>query len=92
MNPPPPLPVCRLCICIGFIYFRLGDAWKDVFSRAALVFFVTAFLTFMSIAGKLREGGECGSAVLCSPPNHLKGGARQSRARGCAGGGAAAAA
>lgn len=39
-----------LCLAIGFIYFQLGDSWKDVFSRAALLFFVVAFLTFMSIA------------------------------------------
>ena len=40
-----------LCLAIGFIYFQLGDSWKDVFSRAALLFFVVAFLTFMAIAG-----------------------------------------
>jgi len=40
-----------LCLCIGFIYFQLGDTWKDVYSRAALLFFVVAFLTFMAIAG-----------------------------------------
>lgn len=39
-----------LCLAIGFVYFQLGDGWKDVFSRAALLFFVVAFLTFMSIA------------------------------------------
>jgi len=40
-----------LCLAIGFIYFQLGTSWKDVFSRAALLFFVVAFLTFMAIAG-----------------------------------------
>lgn len=40
-----------LCLAIGFIYFQLGGSWKDVYSRAALLFFVVAFLTFMSIAG-----------------------------------------
>ncbi|GAB4819573.1 hypothetical protein N2152v2_006619 [Parachlorella kessleri] len=40
-----------LCLGLAFIYFQLGDSWKDVFSRAALLFFVVAFLTFMSIAG-----------------------------------------
>lgn len=30
---------------------QLGDAWKDVFSRTALLFFVVAFLTFMRWAG-----------------------------------------
>jgi ABC-type multidrug transport system permease subunit len=39
-----------LCLAIGFVYFQLDDAWKDVFSRTALLFFVVAFLTFMSIA------------------------------------------
>jgi hypothetical protein len=32
-----------LCLAIGFIYFQLGTSWKDVFSRAALLFFVVAF-------------------------------------------------
>ena len=40
-----------LCICIGFIYFQMKHTWKDVFSRTALLFFTTAFLTFMSISG-----------------------------------------
>lgn len=40
-----------LCLAIGFVYFQLGGTWKDVYSRAALLFFVVAFLTFMSIAG-----------------------------------------
>ena len=40
-----------LCLAIGFIYFQLGNSWKDVYSRAALLFFVVAFLTFMAIAG-----------------------------------------
>ena len=39
-----------LCLCIGFLYFREGHGWKDVYSRAALLFFVVAFLTFMSIS------------------------------------------
>lgn len=40
-----------LCLCIAFVYFQLGNSWTDVFSRAALLFFVVAFLTFMAIAG-----------------------------------------
>lgn len=40
-----------LCLCIAFVYFQMGDSWKDVYSRAALLFFVVAFLTFMAIAG-----------------------------------------
>ena len=39
-----------LCLAIAFIYFQLGDRWKDVYSRAALLFFVVAFLTFMAIS------------------------------------------
>jgi hypothetical protein len=39
-----------LCFCIGFIYFRMDSSWKSVFSRTALLFFVVAFLTFMSIS------------------------------------------
>ena len=39
-----------LCLCIGFIYFRMDHQWKAVFSRTALLFFVVAFLTFMSIS------------------------------------------
>jgi hypothetical protein len=42
-----------LTLCISFVYFQLGTSWKDVFSRAALLFFVVAFLTFMAIAGEL---------------------------------------
>lgn len=40
-----------LCLCIGFIYFQLGNSWVQVYSRAALLFFVVAFLTFMAISG-----------------------------------------
>lgn len=39
-----------LCLGVAFVYFQLGDSWKDVYSRAALLFFVVAFLTFMSVA------------------------------------------
>lgn len=37
-----------LCICIGTIYFDLGSSWEETYSRAALLFFTVAFLTFMS--------------------------------------------
>lgn len=40
-----------LCLCIGTIYYKLDYSWKGANSRAALLFFVVAFLTFMSIAG-----------------------------------------
>lgn len=39
-----------LCICIGTIYFDMGKSWIEVQSRSALLFFVVAFLTFMSIS------------------------------------------
>lgn len=39
-----------LCLCIAFIYFQMGNSWKDVYSRAAILFFVVAFLTFFSIS------------------------------------------
>ncbi|GLC35641.1 hypothetical protein PLESTB_000000400 [Pleodorina starrii] len=40
-----------LCICIGTIYLKLGHDWVGTYSRASMMFFVVAFLTFMSIAG-----------------------------------------
>ncbi|GFR44953.1 hypothetical protein Agub_g6261 [Astrephomene gubernaculifera] len=40
-----------LCICIGTIYYHLDASWVGTYSRASMVFFVVAFLTFMSIAG-----------------------------------------
>jgi hypothetical protein len=41
------------------------QAWKDVYSRAALLFFVVAFLTFMSIAAfpAFTEGAGMGRTV-----------------------------
>lgn len=35
----------------GLIFLNLDMGWQDVYSRASLLFFVVAFLTFMSIAG-----------------------------------------
>ncbi|MEW5317656.1 MAG: hypothetical protein WDW38_008938 [Sanguina aurantia] len=40
-----------LCLCIGTIYLKLGNSWLDSYSRTALLFFIVAFLTFMSISG-----------------------------------------
>ncbi|CAG9466909.1 unnamed protein product [Pedinophyceae sp. YPF-701] len=40
-----------LCLVIGWIYFDLGDSWEDIQARAASLFFVFGFLTFMSISG-----------------------------------------
>lgn len=63
------------CLCCAAAAYRvccrartpapqLDDAWKDVYSRAALLFFVVAFLTFMSIAAFPAfiegEGGSMG--------------------------------
>lgn len=35
----------------GLIFLNLNMGWQDVYARASLLFFVVAFLTFMSIAG-----------------------------------------
>jgi len=40
-----------LCIMMGTIFLDLGNTWKDTYSFTSLMFFVVAFLTFMSIAG-----------------------------------------
>ena len=40
-----------LCICMGTIYLKLDNSWLDTYSRASMLFFIVAFLTFMSIAG-----------------------------------------
>lgn len=39
------------CMPRGLIFLNLNMGWQDVYSRASLLFFVVAFLTFMSIAG-----------------------------------------
>lgn len=39
-----------LGICAGWIYSGLGAGWDDVQGRAAVLFFIAAFLTFMSIS------------------------------------------
>ncbi|KAG1652464.1 hypothetical protein FOA52_009206 [Chlamydomonas sp. UWO 241] len=40
-----------LCIMMGTIFLNLGKTWKDTYSFTSMMFFVVAFLTFMSIAG-----------------------------------------
>ena len=40
-----------LCVCMGTIFLFLGTSWTDTYSRAAILFFIAAFLTFMCIAG-----------------------------------------
>ena len=44
-----------LCLCIAFIYFRMDKSWRNVYSRAALLFFCVAFLCFMSSACTLAR-------------------------------------
>lgn len=39
-----------MCVCVGTVYFDLGNEWIEVQSRASMLFFVTGFLTFMAIA------------------------------------------
>ncbi|KAI5066046.1 hypothetical protein GOP47_0018670 [Adiantum capillus-veneris] len=39
-----------LPICVGTIYFKLGQSFDDIQARAGLFIFVTAFLTFMGVA------------------------------------------
>lgn len=39
-----------LCICIGTVYYDLDMSWAAANSRSAMLFFVVAFLTFMSIS------------------------------------------
>lgn len=40
-----------LSICMGTIYLKMNHSWDEVGARSALLFFVVAFLTFMSISG-----------------------------------------
>ena len=39
-----------LCICVGTIFFDMGKDWIEVRSRAAMLMFVSSFLTFMAIS------------------------------------------
>lgn len=70
-----------LCLCVAFVYFQLDDSWKAVFSRAALLFFVVAFLTFMSIAAfpsfiEARRAGRArgGAGPRRTPPSRRSAG------------------
>lgn len=36
---------------MGTIYLKMNHSWDEVGARSALLFFVVAFLTFMSISG-----------------------------------------
>ena len=40
-----------LCICLGSMYFDIGTDAADQQDRISILFFVAAFLTFMSISG-----------------------------------------
>lgn len=38
-------------ICVGTIYFDVGNGYTAIFARAACGAFITGFMTFMSIGG-----------------------------------------
>lgn len=40
-----------LCFCLGTLYWDIGDSAHHVQDRISILFFVAAFLTFMSISG-----------------------------------------
>eukprot|EP01083_Nonionella_stella_P036217 98838_1 len=40
-----------LCLCLGSLYFNIGSSVADQQDRISILFFVAAFLTFMSISG-----------------------------------------
>eukprot|EP01063_Lacrimia_lanifica_P013980 TRINITY_DN2059_c0_g1_i3.p1 TRINITY_DN2059_c0_g1~~TRINITY_DN2059_c0_g1_i3.p1 ORF type:complete len:621 (+),score=268.50 TRINITY_DN2059_c0_g1_i3:84-1946(+) len=40
-----------LCLCVGSMYFNIGDEIEDQRDRISVLFFIAAFLTFMSISG-----------------------------------------
>lgn len=40
-----------LCICLGTLYWDIGTSSEDKQDRISILFFVAAFLTFMSISG-----------------------------------------
>eukprot|EP01025_Chloroclados_australasicus_P007707 TRINITY_DN1255_c0_g2_i1.p1 TRINITY_DN1255_c0_g2~~TRINITY_DN1255_c0_g2_i1.p1 ORF type:complete len:648 (-),score=54.65 TRINITY_DN1255_c0_g2_i1:460-2403(-) len=40
-----------LCVCLGTIFIDLDKSWNDVNARAAVMFYIVSFLTFMSVAG-----------------------------------------
>jgi hypothetical protein len=43
---------------MGTIFLKLGKTWMDSYSYTSVMFFIVAFLTFMSIAGFPAFGGE----------------------------------
>lgn len=38
-------------ICVGTIYFDVGNSYTAIYARAACTAFITGFMTFMSIGG-----------------------------------------
>eukprot|EP01018_Ginkgo_biloba_P002228 Gb_14532 [translate_table: standard] len=40
-----------LCLCVGTIYYDVGQDYDSIQARGALLMFVAAFLTFMAIGG-----------------------------------------
>ncbi|KAK1293662.1 ABC transporter G family member 11 [Acorus calamus] len=40
-----------LCLCVGTIYYNIGDNYGSIQSRGSMLMFIAAFLTFMAIGG-----------------------------------------
>ncbi|KAK1268614.1 ABC transporter G family member 11 [Acorus gramineus] len=40
-----------LCLCVGTIYYNVGDSYGSIQSRGSMLMFIAAFLTFMAIGG-----------------------------------------
>ncbi|KAJ0097985.1 hypothetical protein Patl1_28227 [Pistacia atlantica] len=40
-----------LCLCVGTIYYDIGDSYGSIQARGSMLMFVAAFLTFMAIGG-----------------------------------------
>ncbi|KAI3910061.1 hypothetical protein MKW92_042015 [Papaver armeniacum] len=40
-----------LCLCVGTIFFKVGNSFGSIQARGAMLMFVAAFLTFMAIGG-----------------------------------------
>lgn len=38
-------------VCVGTIYFDVGNSYTAIFARASCAAFITGFMTFMSIGG-----------------------------------------
>lgn len=40
-----------LCLCVGTIFYDIGDSYGSIQARGSMLMFVAAFLTFMAIGG-----------------------------------------